>query len=205
MSLVDYIGSQFANPRGLGGALSTFFMNRLNRAQYRAAERLVASCPGGRVLDIGFGNGYLLERLLAYSTNTYYGVEISPDMLSAAQRRCQAALSSGRLTLKKGSAQALPFDNCFFELIYTVNTVYFWQAPEETLAEILRVLKPGGTFANVFYTKEWLGKLRYTRMGFAKYTPEELLALTQSAGFSARLEAVKPGCAYCLVAERQSG
>ena len=51
------------------------------------------------------------------------------------------------------------------------------------LSEICRVLKPGKSFYNVVYTKEWLDKLAYTKKGFRKYELEEFIQLGKLAGF----------------------
>lgn len=63
MNLVRFIGSQFSNPRGFWGRISSFFMNRLNKKQYKSVVKTFYELNPDTVLDIGFGNGYLLEKL----------------------------------------------------------------------------------------------------------------------------------------------
>lgn len=66
-------------------------MNLLNQKQYQCVIRLFNKLTPGVVLDIGFGNGYLLKRLgesQIYTGETnFYGIEISEDMLKAAYKR----------------------------------------------------------------------------------------------------------------------
>ena len=62
MNIIKYMGTQFSNPRGLGGHFSTFLMNRLNTLQYKSIEAVLRQITPERSLDIGFGNGHLLRR-----------------------------------------------------------------------------------------------------------------------------------------------
>lgn len=154
---------------------------------YKQCISLVNRCTGegGSVLDIGYGNGYLIQRLdrlnRAYDL---YGIDISNDMLAAAEARNSHAKQEGRLHLQVGDCCSLPFEGEMFDAVTSVNTVYFWSDAVKGLMEIRRCLKPGGQFINVVYAREWLNKLSYTRNGFKKYMEEELTAFGKDAGFS---------------------
>ena len=68
------------------------------------------------------------------------------------------------------------------------------------LSEIRRVLKPGASFYNVVYTKEWLDALSYTEKGFQKFEPEELIELGKHAGFAeARVEEIVSGKSFAVI------
>ncbi len=201
MGLTRYIGGQFANPQGFGGKLSTYFMNRLNQRQYHAVMRAYDMARPGRVLDIGFGNGYLLEKLAQKGNAQFCGVDISPDMVRQAAKRNAEAIAEGRLELREGDVSRLPYPDGHFDFIYTVNTVYFWPDFEKGHREVLRTLRPGGVFVNVFYTKEWLEKLAYTKYDFATYTPQKLVEAAGRLGFvKPELAELKRNSAYCLKA-----
>ncbi|MDR0917435.1 MAG: class I SAM-dependent methyltransferase [Oscillospiraceae bacterium] len=202
MSIVTYIGAQFRKPTGLGGKLAAFVMNRMNGAQYRAVETALKLADSDTVLDVGFGNGYLLERLAARHGSRFYGIELSDDMLRAASVRNRRAIAEGRMTLTGGDVARLDFADGFFDRVYTVNTVYFWSDLDAGLAEICRVLKRGGVFVNAVYTREFLDGLRYTKRGFAKYSPEELAAAGERSGFSVEIVPIASGKAYCVVCRK---
>lgn len=51
------------------------------------------------------------------------------------------------------------------------------------MSEIRRVLKPGKSFYNVVYTKEWFGDSSFTEKGFNKYEPVELIDFGKKTGF----------------------
>lgn len=59
----EYIGSQFGNPRGFVGAVCCLLMNMINKAMYRRTVALMDVPKGAKILDIGYGNGYLLRLL----------------------------------------------------------------------------------------------------------------------------------------------
>lgn len=179
----DYIGSQFGNPRGFVGKVCCVIMNVINKAMYKNTVALMNVQPGEKVLDIGYGNGYLLQRLYKKTKADLYGIDISQDMMDQATRRNATAASNGHLHLQVGDCCALPFDDKTFAAVSSINTIYFWSDTVKGLSEIRRVLKPGAAFYNVVYTREWLDKLSYTRKGFKKFEPEQLMELGRQAGF----------------------
>lgn len=127
MNIIKYIGTQFANPRGFGGLISTLFMNLLNKKQYKCVRELLHKYNPKRVLDIGFGNGYLLKQLSSESNADFYGIDISDDMIKQATKRNHKKIQAGKMTLDKGNISKLNYENQSFDYIYTVNTVYFWE------------------------------------------------------------------------------
>lgn len=96
--------------------------------------------PEARVLDVGCGRGGLVEQL-THPLHQVVGVD--PDWLS---------LKEHRLTLPRAAAfsHALPFANYSFDLIFASWVLEHLHHPQTDLAEIARVLKPGGVF--VFIT-----------------------------------------------------
>lgn len=183
-SLTEYIGRQFGNPHGPVGAICCLVMNVINRAMYRKTVSLVRVTKRQSVLDIGFGNGYLLKKLYQSTGAELYGIDISEDMVRSASRKNRTADKAGKLHLRVGDCCALPYEDACFDAVTSVNTVYFWSDTVEGLKEIRRTLKPGGSFYNAVYTREWLDRTNMARKGFKKFTPEELTKLGQSAGFS---------------------
>lgn len=183
MKFTEYIGSQFGNPRGFVGKVCCLLMNIINNAMYKKVAASINVAPGGKALDIGYGNGYLLSMLDKKQKLDLYGIDISEDMLQLATQRNRAAAESGRLHLEVGDCCDLKYENDTFEVVTSINTVYFWSDTVKGLSEIRRVLTNGANFYNVVYTKEWLDALSYTKKGFKKFEPEELVELGRQAGF----------------------
>ena len=201
MNFVKFIGTQFSNPRGFWGKISSYFMNHLNKKQYKSVMKLFRELKPEYVLDIGFGNGYLLEALSKKNNTIFYGIEMSESMLNSARKRNHGMIHNKKMFLSLSDVVHMDFKDSIFDFIYTVNTVYFWSDLKKGYSEVYRTLKSGGAFANVFYTKAWLDKLSYTKYDFTKYSQNELLNEIKKMSFSkVELIEIKKDCAYCLVA-----
>ncbi|MDT0300978.1 class I SAM-dependent methyltransferase [Streptomonospora wellingtoniae] len=141
-------GNPFALPRGPLGVAAGWVLARANRRQQ--AEILEALAPGHyrSVLEVGCGPGVLLDLLAsAPGVEEVAGVDPSRQMVSMARRRNAAALRAGRLRVHPGSAGATGEPDAAFDLVVTVNTVAMWPSLDDSLAELYRVLRPGGRAA----------------------------------------------------------
>ncbi|MGL5822972.1 MAG: class I SAM-dependent methyltransferase, partial [Sarcina sp.] len=160
MKINEYIASQFIKPSGIGGIISTFIMNNMNKKQYQSVLNNMNIKNGAKILDIGFGNGQLLNTISKKQNIQCYGLEYSKDMLKRAKNMFK------NLNLMEGSITENIYEKDMFDSIYTVNTIYFWDNPIKGLSEVKRILKEDGKFLNVFYSKEWLENIKYTNYGF---------------------------------------
>lgn len=98
---------------------------------------LVGPRSGMRVLDAGCGTGNI-TRLL--SDCSVVGVDSSEAMLGRARRKApNAKLRAANLN------EPLPFPSDHFDAVVCCNVIYALDYPAEALAELKRVLKPGGT------------------------------------------------------------
>jgi ubiquinone/menaquinone biosynthesis C-methylase UbiE len=199
---MSYVGSQFHKPTGLSGRLVTFVMNKQNWRQYVGTESALELTPTDSVLDIGFGNGFLLDQLASRYGCRFFGIDISPDMLDAATTRNKKHIGDGRMSLSLGSAEKTHLADALIDKAYTVNTVYFWSSLDEGLAETWRILRPGGLFVNTVYTKAMLDTLPVTKSGYAKYEIDELLAAAERIGFSATAVPIVAGRSYSIVYQK---
>lgn len=198
---MQYISHQFGKPNGVGGYISTWFMNRLNQRIYKAVLKKLDIAPNDHILDIGFGNGYLIEQLIKTGANSVAGIDISPDMVKQAVGRNQTAVNEGKVMLCEANVANLPFKDDTFNKIFTINTFYFWDNADKCFQEIKRTLTPGGYFINAVYTRQWLDKLPITKYDFRKIEIEDICRQTVDNGFEIEsIIPVEPGKSYCLVA-----
>jgi SAM-dependent methyltransferase len=99
---------------------------------------------GARCLEVGCGGGRLLERALAADAASAAGLDHSPDILALCRERNREAVERGALELKLGDAAQLPWPDGAFTVVLSANTFFFLQKPELVLAELHRVVSPGG-------------------------------------------------------------
>ena len=203
MNFVRYIWNQFRKPTGLGGEFSTMVMNQMNKKQYQAVLDNINVQLSDAILDIGFGNGYLLKKLLKLSPNIFAGIDISQDMVDKVSHTYQKEIKDNQLEISLADVKKLPYKNASFDKIYTVNTLYFWDDVEKSFAEIERVLKSWWIFLNVFYSKEFLNSLRYTNYGFSKYSLKEIQDFTENSWLTVREVIPLSSKAFCIVAEKK--
>src|SRR5690606_33437900 len=80
--------------------------------------------------------------------------------------------------------ETLTFGDATFDKIFTVNTLYFWDAPERQLSEIRRVLRPSGIFCLAIASKAFMETMPFSTYGFRLYSAEEASQLLANNGFT---------------------
>ena len=145
----DVIG-QAHQPRGAAGRVTAWEMalRPSNRQRNRWVAALLDVRPADRVLEIGCGPGVAIAALARAGAGHVYGLDHSGVMLQQAARRNAAPIRAGRVTLVQASADQLPptLDGPF-DVILAVNSLAFWPAPAQRLAELRQRLAPGGRIA----------------------------------------------------------
>lgn len=203
MSINSYIAKQFSNPEGFGGRVISMVMNRQNRPLYDETIRHLALSDADHVLDIGCGNGYVLNLLARSCDATFEGIDPAAGILENAARRGRRFVKAGRMRFSCQDVNALPFEYGAFTKSYTINTVYFWDNLAQPMREIARVLKPGGIFINTLYSNEALARFSHTQFGYRRYTAEQLEAAGANAGFQVRAVPFLQGRATCYIYKKE--
>ncbi len=106
--------------------------------------RALAPIPAPLVLDVATGTGRLPRALLRQPVfdGRVIGLDLSRRMLRQAVRR--TAQFSDRLTFIWQDARCLPFDDDTFDAVTCLEALEFTPSPREVMAELVRVLRPGG-------------------------------------------------------------
>jgi demethylmenaquinone methyltransferase/2-methoxy-6-polyprenyl-1,4-benzoquinol methylase len=103
--------------------------------------------PGGRVLDVATGTGLVARHLAARTGATVIGLDQSEPML---RQGVEAAARAGlRQAFVMGRAERLPFRGESFDAVTFTYLLRYVDDPAGTLSELTRVLRVGGTLANV--------------------------------------------------------
>lgn len=171
-----YLREAFANVRAFdlptAGMYDALVASALEGFYARVAEETVSAFPQGRVLEVGSGPGHLAVRLARDAPDLeIIGVDISEAMVGRASRRAREASLSGGVRFVAGDVGALPFAEGEFDLVVSTLSLHHWPDPPRGLAEIYRVLEPGGE-ARIYDLAHWLwrpahGESRILRLAAA--------------------------------------
>jgi SAM-dependent methyltransferase len=189
MGLIPYafVARQLRQPSGLFGRMVTSrFLNRGNGAINELTMSSLDPQPDDRVLEVGFGGGDLIARVLpVVPVGHVVGADFSQAMVDVCAKRFGAAVESGQLELHLASVEDLPLDAGSLTKACTVNTIYFWPDPAAALLELSRVLRPGGRLVVSFSPRAEMQRLPVTKHGFTLYESDEVRDLLAGAGFVA--------------------
>jgi SAM-dependent methyltransferase len=190
MSVKTWAVGQFKKPSGPWGSVAGWVMAKRpsNRERNAWTVELLQIQPEDRVLEIGFGPGLAVRAAASLAVRGFVaGVDHSAVMLRQASRLNSAAVEQGRVDLRLGSASSLPSFDAPFDVIFAVNVMMFWESPGERLAELRRLLKPGGRIAMTTQPRS-RGATGETTRRFGEKTTRAF----EEAGFTEIRTEVKP-------------
>jgi SAM-dependent methyltransferase len=107
------------------------------------AEKFKGS-PNVSVLDLGCGAGHLSFAVAPY-VKSVTACDLTPEMLDVVRQEA-ARRKLHNVVTRQGRADKLPFADATFDWVCTRYSAHHWAALPEAIAEIRRVLKPGGSF-----------------------------------------------------------
>jgi len=116
--------------------------------QYRRWRRHLVSRlqsgPDATVLDLCTGTAGVAMQMAQTHHCQVVGVDLSPKMLSHAQRKISSNGLTSQIPLVMGRAESLSFASNCFDAVCVTFLFRYVDDPESTMQEIIRVLKPGG-------------------------------------------------------------
>jgi ubiquinone/menaquinone biosynthesis C-methylase UbiE len=176
--------------------------NRFRQQEYRRLAREAVALgvpPGGKVLDVGTGPGFVaieVAWLLQGTDCRVVGMDLSQAMLTIAAENAAKHGLNGTLTWREGDAKAMSFGDGEFDLIVCNDSLHHWEDPLPVFDEMARVLKRDGKCIvhdskrlqkwTARFVSRFIGlmipadfRVHYWNSIQSSYTPEELQALLQ--------------------------
>jgi ubiquinone/menaquinone biosynthesis C-methylase UbiE len=102
----------FGRPQGILGRIGGVIMARSNREIAARLVEVLDIQPIDRVLEVGFGPGVAIELIAAkLSSGKVTGIDCSEEMMDQAKTRNATSVESGRVELRLGSVEGMPFNN----------------------------------------------------------------------------------------------
>lgn len=133
--------------------------------QFRVLRRLIVRQlrrhkPAGILADIGCGPG-LLTTLIAqkFPQLKVLGLDTAQEMIKTANANAISLGFKGRVEFREGNIRSLPLPDHALDFAISSLSLHHWSEPERGLAEIHRVLKPGGQLL-------WIDMRRDSRLFF---------------------------------------
>lgn len=137
-------------------AATVYPLLRLNPLRFQYFDRYISTWTGLSVLDVGCGGGYTCEFLTQRGAKVW-GIDQSAACIQTAQTH---AMAEGlAIAYKQGLAEQLPFESEQFDVVVCVDVLEHVENPGQAIAEISRVLKPGGFFCFDTINRTWQSRL----------------------------------------------
>ena len=194
MIIKSCLAKQLGNPSGIFGRFLMKLLNRENAEMNDLALEKLNLQPEDYVLEIGFGGGYLMDKIAATQIpSCIVGIDPSIDSLQVGKKKFNQQIAQGYIELKQASAESLPCGDHevprlrrdrYFNKVCTVNTIYFWSDAKSVLQECYRVLKQGGKLVICYNSKAFLEQTELIKYGFTAYEVEDVELLMQDSGFT---------------------
>ena len=199
-----------ANIEGIETPEAVEAYNRISRwPQFRLLRLIIVReirkyHPGGIMVDIGCGPGYLIEVMAKSFPHLHLsGVDIAEEMTQQAARNLTSLGLGERVEFRQGDVQELPFEDNAVDFMVSTLSLHHWSQPGQALQEIHRVLKPRGQFL-IFDLRRDARRFFYWLLRFAQtfVVPAAIRSVKEPTG-SARaaytpveVEAFLPGTPF---------
>jgi ubiquinone/menaquinone biosynthesis C-methylase UbiE len=138
--------AQMEFDRDQARALDAIYRTRDMVRRRRLAREALAAQPGERILDVGCGPGYYVAEIAEEvgESGSVVGVDSSAPMLAVSAQRCAELPNT---EFREGHATSLPVEDATFDAALSAQVLEYVEPVGAALAELHRVLRPGGRVA----------------------------------------------------------
>jgi ubiquinone/menaquinone biosynthesis C-methylase UbiE len=184
MTFARLLAKQLGNPSGIFGLVLAPLWNKRNAVLNEFTFDSLVLNPHDRVLEVGFGGGYLLGRMSRVVTDGFLaGVDVSPAMVAFCEKRYRSLIKSGKLEIKCTCAESLPYPPDYFTKACTVNSIFYWQNASQAISELWRVLETRGMLVMCFTCRESLENKEFTKHSVTLYKADDVYQMMALSGF----------------------
>ena len=141
-------------------------MGQNGRWRRAMIDRIAPTAPG-LVIDVASGTAGVALQLAERTSADVIGVDLTMGMLAQGRHNVAAAGRADRVQLVAGRGEQLPFPDDTFDVLTFTYLLRYVDDPLETLRELARVVKPGGTVASLEF---FLPPNRFWRFMWWLYT-----------------------------------
>jgi ubiquinone/menaquinone biosynthesis C-methylase UbiE len=127
----------------LPGRSGSWLNSYMNRPSYRLIAAALNLGPQDDLLDVACGWGEFLA-VHGSQAHRVAGIDISAEKVRLARQRLADRIPAGTAEIVQGDAACLPWAEGAFSAVTCMDAFIFFTDPDKVLAEVLRVLRPGG-------------------------------------------------------------
>lgn len=147
------VASMFNNIAANYDFLNHFLSMGIDILWRKKAIRLLKPFQPKVMLDVATGTADFAIEAINLNPDKVVGCDISSEMLAVGQKKIEKKNLDNKITLQLGDSENLPFETNTFDAITVAFGVRNYENLEAGLAEMLRVLKPGGHIAIIEFSK----------------------------------------------------
>lgn len=152
MQVLDH-DTKFAHLGKPGEIFSAGFQRRLNKL-----TKLI-DLRDKKILDVGCGEGVWLEKFTEFTTPEYvYGTEYDHEQVVMLKQSDSAVLNKCHIptsNIEECGAEQMPFPNDMFDIVFCHEVLEHVQDDQQSVNEMVRVLKPGGKLIIFTPNRAW--------------------------------------------------
>jgi len=184
---IQNLYQQLRCPIGKDAVAIGEIMSESNKQMIQNTINKISWPENANVLEIGPGNGKHVSTILNTSKNLQYaGVEISAEMYNESIDNNTDHIESDQASFRLYDGVVLPYDDENFDIILTVNTIYFWENPEDFLEEIKRVVSRHGIICVTFLHEETTQSQDFLGPSFQHFSYNKFLDLVHKCDLKTR-------------------
>jgi SAM-dependent methyltransferase len=180
----NLFASQFKKPGGLFGNYFSNLMENGNSRNYVVLINDLNIQPNDKILEIGYGPGTGIRLILEKCNSCFiHGIDFSKLMYRKASEQNRKSIFDKKVKLFLGDFLSFPIEPDYYDKVYCLNVIYFWDDLQIPLQKIKSALKSNGIFCFYMAHKDYLIKEKYSSSIFNKYSIEEVTSSLYEVGF----------------------